>query len=84
MQNGTIKLLLLSRKEFQFFKNVSIDPGVIAVITKIAYFVNDRKYKAAFTIQKFFYLVIFTFKESLFSAIGNISKIYFKDCGKHL
>ena len=34
-------------------------------------------------ILKFFYLVIFIFKESLFLVIENISRVYFQECGKY-
>ena len=33
-----MRLPLLSRKEFQVFKNLSFDPGATAVILVIAYF----------------------------------------------
>ena len=36
----------------------------------------DTKPKAVFTVQKFFYLVILISKESVFLAIGDISKVY--------
>ena len=61
------------RKKFQVFENVSFDSRGIAVISGIALFGHDTKYKAVFTVLKVFYLVILTFKESLFLEIGNLA-----------
>ena len=37
------------------------------------------KYKAVFTVLKFFYLAILTFKKGLVLAIGNITEVHFQD-----
>ena len=42
-------------------------------------FCYHTKYKAAFTVLKFFYFVILTFKESLFLEIGNITEVLFQE-----
>ena len=70
------------RKKFQVFKIFSFDSRATAVISEIAYFVMTQKYKAAFTVLKVFYLVILTFKESLFLEIGNIIEVHFQESGK--
>ena len=68
------------RKKFQVFKNVSFDSRAIAVISVIAYFVSyDKKYKAVFTVLRFFYLVVLTFAKILFLAIGNITEAHFQE-----
>ena len=41
------------------------------------------KYKAVFTVLKFFYLVVLTFEENLFLAIGNITEVHFQEYGKY-
>ena len=68
------------RKKFQVFKNVSFDSRAIAVISGIAYFVSyDKKYKAVFTVPRFFYLVVLTFTRIFFLAIGNITEAHFQE-----
>ena len=68
------------RKKFQVFKNVSFDSRAIAVISGIAYFVSyGKKYKAVFTVLRFFYLVVLTFAKILFLAIGNITEAHFQE-----
>ena len=66
-----MRLSLLSRKEFQIFKNVSFDLRAIAT-----------RQKAVFTV-----LVVLLFKESLFMEIGNVSKVggilNISKCGKY-
>ena len=60
----------IKRKKFQVFKNVSFDSRAINFRGFLFYY--GTKYKALFTVLKFFYLVILTFKESLFLVIGNM------------
>ena len=62
-----MRLPLLSQKNFQVFKNVSFDSKVIAYL-----FCYDTKHKVVFTVL---FLAVFIFKESLFLAIGNTSKV---------
>ena len=40
-------------------------------------FCYETKYKAVFTVLKLFYLVILSFKESLFLELGNTTEVIF-------
>ena len=89
VSNKTIYLVaelnyeVTNRKKFQVFKNVSFDSRAIAVVSGIALFCYDMKYKAVFTVLKFFYLAILTFKKSLVLAIRNITEVHFQECGNY-
>ena len=50
--------------------NISFDP-----IASDCWFCYDTKHKAVFTVLNLFFLVVFIFKERLFLAMGNISKV---------
>ena len=68
------------RTKLQVCKNVSFDSRAIAAVDfRDCLFCYDRKYKAVFTVLKFFYLIILTFTKSLFLAIGNITEEHFQE-----
>ena len=67
-----MRLLLLSRKEFQVFNNISFEPKSYCL------FCYGTKHKAEVLLFDRIYLQI-----KPFLAIGNISKVHNQECGKY-